>query len=251
MSGLLVAGNVRIGRLTDTGAFVGFLDPLNTTKLAITQPDPDKKIRTSRMKDTLGQALDTVFIAKPTEMTIDFDDQPAEILAMAMIGNIAAISQGSGSATDEAVSLIPGRWVDLAHGNIAASGFNVSTAAAPSTPLVLGTDYSVDYDIGLIKALEGGALSITTACLIDYSYAARSGKRVTGATAPTINCRILLDGKNLANGRACKLEIDYAVLAPTGDIDFMNGDFITTSMKGLLKTLPGQTGPYRYTEYDA
>ncbi len=251
MSGLMIAGDVYIDRLTDAGVSTGYLDPVNTTKLAITQPDPDVKTRISNMKDTLGQALDSVSLPKPSELVIAIDEQPAEILAMALLGSIETYSQGSGSVTDEAVTLVPGRWIAIAKRNINQSGFVLATAAAPSTPLAEGVDYQVNRAAGLVKALPGGAIATATACLVDYGYAAVSGQRITGGTRPICKARILVDGKNLATGKACTLEIDEATLSPTGEIDLLNGEFVTTELKGAMKTLPGLSSPYRYVEYDA
>ena len=248
MAGLLLAGDVYIDRLNDDGTSTGFLDPVNTTKLEITQPDPEKKERISNMKDTLGQALDVVSFPKPTEISIAIDDQPAEILAMALLGDIVDISEGAGSVTDEAVTLIPGRWVKLAKRNLDAESVSVVTAAAPETPLTETTDYEVNYAAGMIKAVAGGAISAATACLVDYDHSAVSGTRITGATNPSIKCRLLVLGKNLANGKDVRVEVDEATLAPTGAIDLLNGEFVTTELKGTMKVLEGKTDPYRYEE---
>lgn len=250
MSGLMLAGDVYIDRLSDAGVSTGYLDPINTTKLGITQPDPDTKTRISNMKDTLGQALDSVNFPKPAELSIAFDDQPAEVLAMALLGSVVDYSQGSGSVTDEAVTLLPGKWVSLAKRNIGATGFNLSKSSAPGTPLTEGVDYQVNRAAGLIKAIEGGAISVSTACLADYTYAAVSGSTVTGGTRPIVKCKILVDGKNLATGKLCQLEIDEATLSPTGEIDLLNGEFVTTELKGTMTTKTGQTNPYRYVEFD-
>lgn len=247
MSGLMLAGDVYIDRLTDDGVSTGYLDPVNTTKLAITQPDPDVKTRVSNMKDTLGQALDSVNFPKPAELSIAIDDQPADILAMALLGSIEDYSQGSGSVTDEAVTLVLDKWVPLAKRNINDSGFSLATAAAPGTPKVENTDYKVNRAAGLVKALNSGT---AVACLIDYGHAAVAGTKVTGGTRPICKAKILVDGKNLATGKLCTLEIDEATLSPTGEIDLLNGEFVTTELKGTMKTLTGQTNPYRYVEYD-
>jgi hypothetical protein len=243
----MLAGDVYIDRLTDAGVATGYLDPVNTTKLAITQPDPDTKTRVSNMKDTLGQALDSINIPKPAELSIAFDDQPADILAMALLGSVVDYSQGAGTVSDEAKTLVHGKWVSLAHRNINTSGFNVSTAAAPTVPLVEGTDYQVNRAAGLVKALTAGA---GAACLVDYGYAAVEGSSITGGTRPICKCKILVDGKNLSNGKLCKLEIDEATLSPTGEIDLLNGEFVTTELQGTMKTLTGMTNPYRYYEFD-
>lgn len=250
MSGLMLAGDVYIDRLTDAGVATGYLDPINTTKLAITQPDPDTKTRVSNMKDTLGQALDSVNFPKPAEISIAFDDQPAEVLAMALLGSVEDYTQGSGTVTDEAATLVPGRWVALTKRNINSSGFSLAKASAPSTALVEGTDYQVNRAAGLVKAIDGGAITTSTACLVDYGHAAVAGSTVTGGTRPIVKCKILVDGKNLATGKLCQLEIDEATLSPSGEIDLLNGEFVTTELKGTMKTLSGKTNPYRYVEFD-
>jgi len=251
MAGLILAGNVYINRLTDAGASTGFLDPVNTTKLAISNPDPDKKERISRMRDTLGQALDSVNFPKPAEISIAIDDQPRQIMAMALLGEDVHYSQGAGTVTDEAVVLIPGRWVPLARRNVNQTGFVLTTAAAPSTPLVEGTDYAVNRVAGLVKALPGGAIATATNCLVDYGHAAVNGHRILGAAKPTIRCRILVDGVNRATGAQCRLEVYDATLSPAGEIDFMSGEFITTELKGTLRTPEGMGQPYVYEEYAA
>lgn len=247
MPGLMLAGDVYIDRLTDTGAPTGYLDPVNTTKLAITQPDPDVKTRISNMKDTLGQALDSVSFPKPAELSIAIDDQPAEILAMALLGSVVGYSQTSGSVVDEPVTLVLGKWVPLSKRSINATGVVVSKASAPTVPLVEGTDYAINRAAGLIKALNTGA---AVACLVDYGYAAVTGSTVTGGTRPICKARILVDGKNLATGKPCMLEIDEATLSPTGEVDLLNGEYVTTELKGTMRTLPGKTDPYRYVEFN-
>jgi hypothetical protein len=243
----MLAGDVYIDRLTDDGQSTGYLDPVNTTKLALTQPDPDTKTRVSNMKDTLGQALDSINFPKPAELSIAIDDQPTDILAMALLGSVEVYSQGSGTVVDEAVTLVHGKWVPLANRNINSAGFSLATAAVPGTPKVEGTDYQVNRAAGLIKALNAGT---GVACLVDYGHAAVEGSRVTGGTRPVCKCKILVDGKNLASGKLCTLEIDEATLSPTGEVDLLNGEFVTTELQGVMKTLPGKTNPYRYVEFD-
>jgi hypothetical protein len=248
MAGLLLAGDLYLDRLNDNGTSTGYLGPLNGTKLGITNPDPDQKERISKMRDSLGQALDVVNIPKPAELTIGIDDQPTEVLAMALLGSIESVNHGAGSVVDAAVTLIPGRWTKLDHSNIIAAGFSVATVADPGTPLVLGTDYDVNYADGMIMAKAGGALSAQTACLVDYDYAAVTGKTIQGGARPTARCRVMLLGKNLVTGASARLEIDEAVLSPSGEVDLLSGEFITTELTGKMRTLPGATSPYRYTE---
>ena len=251
MSGLLFTGDLYIDRLTDAGAKAGFLGKLNGVKLTITHPEPDKRERISKMRDSFGQALDTVNLPKPPELEISVDSQLPEILAMALLGRVDSLTQGSGTVTDQAVTLIPGKWVQLGHRNIGDSGFGVATAAVPGTPLVLGEDYEVDYAGGMIRAIVGGDITAETACLVDYTYAAITGKRIQGGARPTLRCAILLDGTNLATGESGRLEIDNATLSPANGVDLLSGEFVVTELKGTMSIQSGQDAPYRFDLYTA
>jgi hypothetical protein len=245
MSGLILAGDVFIDRFTDGGVATGYRDAVNTTKLEITHPDPDKKDRISRMQATLGQALDSVLFPKPTEISIAIDDQPADILAMALLATETTISVTGTTVTDEAKTLILNKWISLAQRNISASGFNLSTVAVPGTPLVENTDYKVHREAGLVMALNSGA---AVACLIDYTYGNLAGTRLSGGGRTTINCKLLLNGTNKATGKLCRLEIDKATLAPSAPIDWLSGEYITTELKGTVSIVSPATVPYRYEE---
>lgn len=248
MEGLLLVGDLYLDRFTDGGGSTGYLGPLNGVKLGITHPDPDVIERVSKMKDTFGQALDVVTMPKSAELTIAIDDQPSEILSLAMLGSVASLNQGAGTLVDAPVTLVPGRWVSLGFRNLVAAGFSVATAAVPATPLVLGTDYEVNYADGLIRAIPGGAIAAETECLVDGDYNAVTGQKITGGARPTARCRVLLSGKNMANGKTCRIEIDEAILSPAGELDLLSGEFITTELTGKMRTLAGKNGPYTFEE---
>lgn len=245
MAGLLLAGDVYIDRYSDGGALTGFRDPVNVTKFEVTHPDPEKKDRISRMKSTLGQALDSVLLPQPTEFSIVIDDQPADILAMALLATESTIAVTGASVTDEAKTLILNKWVKLAQRNINASGFNVSTAAAPATPLVENTDYKVLREEGLIMALNSGT---AVACLIDYTYGSLSGNKLSAGARTVINCKLLLHGVNKVNNRICRLEVDKSTLSPSSPIDWLSGEYISTELKGTMVVVSPETSPYRYEE---
>ena len=118
MSGLLVAGNFFVDRLNAQGQSTGIIGPINTTKLAI-KTDADEKVRGSKKKDSYGQALSVVKIAKPVEVEWSFDDQPAELIAMALLGDTQVLNTGSGTLTDEAVTLPDNqRWIQIGRAHV-------------------------------------------------------------------------------------------------------------------------------------
>ncbi len=244
--GLLIGGDYYLNPKNAAGVYEGLIGPLNTTKMAITHPEPDKKERISRRQATLGQALDTIYISKPDEIEIAVDDQPAAMLAMLFSAETETITEASGSVTDEAVSMIPGRWTKLAHRNIDTIGIELATVAAPTVALVEGTDYEVNHAAGLVRAIEGGAIAAITACLIDYDHSAVSGTRFNASRRTSVPCKILMEGINKVNGEPCLLEVDEAVLYSSSEIDFASGEYITTTLKGTLTTVEGAGEPYRY-----
>ena len=247
MSGLMLSGNIFIDRLTDTGESTGLIGPINVTQLAINTPS-NEAVRLSKKKASHGQALDVVKTAQPTEVTIAFDDQPAELLAMALLGDTAEINQGSGTATDEAVTLPANRrWAKLAHSNLAEVGIT-GAIVTPAGPLDVAVDLEINYAAGLVRAKKGGAMEAGGAITLTYQYNAISGISVKGGLRPQIRARILGDMKNLATGKNAKLDIPEASLAPTNAVDFMASEFVSTTLAGKIKLLEGKDAPFEYHE---
>ncbi|MBU2967059.1 hypothetical protein Q4508_12585 [Amphritea sp. 2_MG-2023] len=242
MSGLLLAGDVYFDRFDDTGNPTGLIGPLNATQLQINTPS-ETKDRESKKKDSYGQALDSVTIAKPSEIAIAFDDQPAEMLAMAMMGDTAPIHQGADTVSDAPITVLKaGLWTKLPHSNIAAEGLSAVLASDDSA--IAATAYEVNYAAGLIRATAGGALAAGDDIKLSYEYAAISGSRISGGVRPTINARIFLDGTNLATGKPVKCEIPKASLAPSAAVDLLASEYVSTTLGGKLILKTGEAAPF-------
>lgn len=247
MSGLLVAGNFFIDRLDPQGKSTGIFGPINVTKLAI-KTDAETKTRTSNRKATYGQALDDVKIAKPAEISCEFDDQPADLLAMALMGSVVAVNTASGTVTEETKTLQGDqRWLELGHKNLADSGLVVKQGA---TELIRGSDFEVNFALGMIKALKGGKVEGGGSIVVSYQYNARSGKRINGGMESQIKARIFGEGTNLANGKPIELNIFEASLMPDKEIDFAASEFVSGGLTGTAKLIDGKDAPFVYTELD-
>ncbi|MGK4302774.1 hypothetical protein ACSMFS_02675 [Shewanella xiamenensis] len=248
MNGLLVAGNFFVDRLNAQGQSTGIIGPINTTKLAI-KTDADEKVRGSRKKESYGQALSVVKIAKPAEVEWSFDDQPAELIAMALLGDTQVVNSGSGTLTDEAVTLPTNqRWVQLPETNFATLGFAVKKDAAT---LVLGTDYEVNYALGLVRALKGGAVEAGGAVTVSGQHNAISGTLVRGGINAQTRARIFGEGTNLETGKPMKLDIFDASLSPTAALDFAASEFVSATLAGKAQLVAGKDHPFEYLELDA
>lgn len=240
--GLILKGDLRMATVDGNGNVTGgWSDTINVPKLQITQPTVNTVRRMSRQRDTNGQALDIVNIPnEPAKVEIQFDSLPASLLAEALAGTSTSYTIASGSAADEAVTLVQDQWVQLAHQNLTADSVIV-TETAGSSELTEGTDYQVDYDWGMIKALNStGAVAVT----VDYDYAASTGMRVLGATEIDKPRRLMLKGTNLATNRAVTATIYFARLSATEATDLMKQDFITGTLSGELVTPANQAAPF-------
>jgi hypothetical protein len=250
MSGLLLEGDVYIDRFDDTGNSTGLVGPLNTTQFQINTPS-ESVDRTSKRKGTYGQSLDTVTLAQATEVAIVFDDQPADMIAMAMMGDTATVTQASGSVTETVVTLPSGnRWQSLAHTNLSDSGLTALLASDDSP--VSAAALEVNYADGMIRTVPGGSLDTGTATAIklSYSYAAANKTVISGGVKPTINARVLLKGRNLATGKPVECDIPKASLAPTQAVDLLSSEFVSTTLGGKAVLFDGNEAPFYLTTHE-
>ena len=239
-TGLIFAGKVFIGEVNQ--GVVGALNgPINVPSFELTPPSTEVRNRVSKQPASYGQALDVVNIpGDPAQMSISFDSLPAVLLAEALGGTSASHSVTAGSVTDEAITLVEGQWVKLAHSNIDGASVVVTDPTGP-TDLVEGDDYEVDADAGMIKALDAAA---AIAVEVDYDYNAESGTKVLGATEIQKPRHIILEGKNLATGKKARVIVHEAILNASEAMDLMSDEFVNGQLSGNLRTPAGKASPF-------
>jgi len=243
--GLLIVGKYYIDPKDASGNSTGLIGPLNTIKCEITHLTPTEMVRISYRNGPVGQALDTIYVGQPPEISIATDDVPSAMLNLLFGAEPEPISEAATTVTAGPVTLIKDRWVKLPHRNLFAPSVNVSTAAMPGTPLILSVDYQIDLEGGLIMAISPRA---AVACLADYTTFAVTGTRHNAARRVSTKCGIIMVGVNMVNGRPCRLTVDEAVLYRSDAWDAANNQYVTTALKGKLTTLPGLNESYRYED---
>ena len=226
-----------------TGQYDQWTGPFESTKFEI-KPNSELKEMSSRGRSTYGQVIESVPLPKPADLSVTFAEVNKESIAMALFGTASVVNQGSGSITDEVVTAALGKWVQLAHGNVATAGFVVTNSAATVT-YVLGTDYEVNYRIGMIRAIPGGAIADAASLKVDYAYNAISGTAIAGGTQTQVRAQFKLDGVNFANQLPVIVDVWEAVLTPDSAFDFLQNDFAEIALKGRLKTPAGKTEPFK------
>lgn len=248
MSGLILAGDVYIDRLSDTGASTGLVGPINVTQLSLQTPT-EKVQRTSKRKDSYGQTLDTVNLQQPTTIEMVIDDQPAELLAMAMLGDVEQINQGAGSVTLTDITLpADNKWAKLPHANLSEAGLELFESDG-TTPIAAAA-FEVNYALGMIRTLPGGAQDTgsAVAAKISYEYLARTGTRIKAGARSQISMKIFMDGTNLANGLPCKLEVPKASVAPSEAVDLFSSEYVSTTLAGDVILVDGETAPFYFDQ---
>jgi hypothetical protein len=241
--GFLGAGDLYIARHNPAiGAFEDFTGPLETTKFVIT-PKVELKEMVSKGRASYGQVIESVTIPQPFEFTVDFAEVSGDTLVAALLGTKTDINIGSGTMTDLPVVIKKNAWVDIGHMNIATAGLSVKDATGVTT-YVLGTDYEINYRLGMLKVLTGSAVVDGTTLEVTGTYGAVTGTQIAGGTQAQIRAKFRFDGKNFADGLPCIVEVYEAVIAASSAFDFLAGDFASVSLPGRLKTPAGKTEPF-------
>lgn len=246
--GLLLAGDVYIAEVLSAGVYGPAIGPINVTKLEFTPPTTEEKNRISNKKANFGQALDSVQVAKdPAKLAITWDTATKSLLADAVGGKASAYSKEVITFTNEEVTLSIDGYVELANQSIDTATWSVAPSAG-GIALVEGTDYEVNRDMGLIRALRTeGEIAVK----VSGKTKAVTGTRIAGATEITKPRRVLVDGINLATNEKVRVIAHQVTFSATGATDLMSGEFIEGELEGTLVTPSGKDAPWEMIVIDA
>lgn len=248
--GFLGAGDLYIARYNPTlGAFDDFEGPFEATQFAI-QPNSELKEMSSRGRNTYGQVIESVPLPQPADFNVTLAEVNRESLALALFGTTAALNQGAGTMTATDVVAKLGKWVQLPYQNFTTASFLVTDATAVET-FVLGTDYEVNYRLGMIRALASGNITEGETLKVSGPYNAISGSTISGATQSQVRAKFKLDGVNFADQLPVIVDVWEAVMTPDSAFDFLQDEFAEITLTGRLKTPTGKTEPFKVDLRDA
>lgn len=198
----------------------------------------EQKKQVSRMRESAGQTKDSKTSISDTSGSMTIRDWDAKNLAWALSGEEAQLVGAGGTVTDETITLVADEWVQAANRGI---------SSVVITGGVLGTDFEVNGPLGLIKLIEGGALT-AGANTVSYSYAAESGYKVEIGTKAQIRVAILVDGEDEFTGEAMNAEFDSVVLAANSEIGIISApdtDYEELAFTLTFETKTGKSSPGR------
>ena len=233
---ILAAGLVSLNPWnTVTQAFEGFGEPVDADKFEI-KPSSEEKTSESRSHLDYGQARASVIIPKPTEISIELSASSVKALAMQFQGRVDALTQASGTLTNEPVTVTAvGVWLPVGKRNLADVGF-VVTNLAGSTTYVRGTHYEVNWSRGEIRILPdvAGIPAVSDVLHIDGTYGAVDGKRIVGGAVTQVRTKLRLDGQNMVNGETVEADVLDCTLGTSDGFDFLGSDFSSIKLSGKI-----------------
>ena len=234
-------GSVYMSRYLN-GTWGDYQGPIESTRFSI-KSNSTQLEQISRGRGTFGQVSESVSIQQPADFSVTFTEGTADVMAMGLMGTVGALSQASGTLTAVTVVGVLDAWVPLTKAGL--TGTTTVTNAAASTTYVEGTDYLINRDLGLFKALGSGTIGVAAATLkLTSTYKALTGKEILGGTSSDVRVRFMLDGRNLADGALCQVLVHEAVLAAEEAVDFLSGEFINVPLTGRMKTPSGFASPF-------
>jgi hypothetical protein len=239
----LGAGDLYINRIDPvTGLKLGRAGPFEASKFEV-KANTELKEAVSKGRSTYGQVIESVAIQKPADLTVTLSEMDKDGLALALLGTQTVINQGSGTITDEVFVAVHDKWVSLTKQNFASAGFLVKHTSGNPT-YVLGTDYLVNYRLGMVKILSSGAILNGASLKASGTYNAISGTRINGATQAQVRAEFVLDGMNYADNLPCIVTVYEVVMSPDSAFDFLADGFGNITMKGRMKTPAGYSQPF-------
>jgi len=242
--GFLGAGDVYIERIV-AGVAQGLKGPYYADKFEI-KPNVEVKELVSKGRNDYGQTLESVALQKPADFTLELKEVNKESMALALLGTQAAVSQGSGTLTDQEVTTKADCWVSVSKEALGAT-ITVKDSATGLITYVEDTDYELNRPLGLIKALSTGAITASQHVDVSGTYGAVSATKISGATSADVRARFVFDGINQADGLPCTVEIYEGVIAANSAFDFLANDFNNVSLPGKMKTPTGKSEPFTVT----
>lgn len=250
MSGLKLKGDIYVNRKNPDGTRTGRVQIGNGTAFSTTET-VSRTDRVSKMRETEGNALDTLSQRNPTQLSFTIDDVTDFNLAMASLGLAEIVNVAAGSVTIEpAIAWLDG-WLDLVNINVVDDASLIVTDDPGTTTYVKGTDYEVSARLGMIKPLSTGSIANGQPLKVDYNYGAKNGVLVRAGTQSEVVLEVFLDAINRVTNEHVHVKYHEAVMAPEGAVDLFADEWVPLTMAGTVKILDGQSEPYSYLRLDA
>lgn len=227
---ILGAGEVMFDRFDADGVSTGYRHLGNVESLSVSTTV--EKVQKKDAMDGARGIYKEAVIGSEAEWSLLLDEYDPENLALALLGDLGTFDQAADPSIvtgpiNAGVALMFERWYDLGYKEVTVTGVDQG-----ATPLVEGTDYVLNTELGLIKLIEGGVATeaITT---WDGSAAAVTDLMIRGLSVAKIEGRLkYFSAANQAAGPRFEVDIHKVSITPEGELGFIQEDFGTFTLKG-------------------
>lgn len=178
--------------------------------------------------------LKKVVTGTSAEIAMVLDEWDTHNVALGLLGTSAAFSQGSGTATDAAITgtVKKGDWLDTGYLKITVTGVKKS----PSTALVLGTDYAVDSDTGMIRILPtSSTVADGDSLLWSGSYPAITSTQIQAMATTQIEGALRFRSASDAVGPRYLIDFHIVSVLPDGAMALLTTDFGTVNLRATVQ----------------
>lgn len=219
----------------------------NTTEFNITIEsenldhfDSDEGIR---VKD------DSVVLEITRSGSLITDNMSDENVALFFLADQSTVTQVATPVVDEAVADVElGYFYQLGTSSSNPQGVRgvtaVTVSKAPSTPLVLNTDYELDAALGRIRLLETGVTLVNgDDLLIDYTPVANTRQRIMTNNGASLEGSLRFVATN-PKGPLRDYLIPKVTLRPTGDLALKGEDWQVANFAVEIGANEGQAAIY-------
>jgi hypothetical protein len=194
----------------------------NVPKFAVTTED-DVLEKNSSCEASAPLVL-SIVRKRTDKFAITLDEFQVDNVKLGLMGSKATYSQTTGAVTGETLvaAVVKGGYYATANRRITA----ITVKKSPSTPMVLGTDYTVvDAEKGIIHILTtGGVLVDGDTVLIDYTKGTITNEtRIAAGTATVIDASLLFV-PDPANGPKLEIEVWHVQINVDGETGFITED---------------------------
>jgi len=236
-------GKVYFNRLDDDGNSTGELDLGNDPSFALT-PENEELPHLSSMEGVKKKDKIAV-IATNLNGKFTLDEINIENLIIALYSeDVQYLNQGDGNQVNEVVTCFLGKWVKMLRRKFT-EGTVVVTNAAHTVTYVETTDYRIDYTVGRIFAVVGGAIANSQIVHVDYTYEEHSYPYANPASRASVEGLMRFVG-NTTFGFNYEIVLWRVKLSSSGDVNFISDEWsqIELSMECLDDTENHPDEPY-------
>lgn len=255
------AGDIRLWRKAANGALTPVIpeptdptgnQPVEANAMVFSREEGETvEVKSKRRGNRFNQPIYSEQEPGTTNMALTLLEVPPLIFARVLYGTAAAeVAVSAGSVTEAVVTgVVKDRPIQLPHRYLAASPAPVVEDGG--TPLVLGTDYTIDLRRGQLMILAAGVDAGATDITISYTYTAYTYIEIEGGGTPTETFYVTGDMENRVTEEDGELEVYEFKASVDGEVDLFGSEPISPVLSGPCIVPADKDAPYRFRTIQA